>query len=430
MSENTSKKRPSPDSVIDTTMPSGDDDSCKLAAPATPKFPKVSHEHSLPARVTPGLEHDSVEIADEQVASIPLVTVPNSTGVAGEDAPMVEGGNVVTFLPHTRQHCIHIPFDPADYDFDLLDYKRGTIDKNKDTCPQCYCYVCDKPAGECTSWFSATSGDRLSNHCCANITNAFWRAQREMVKNPSGTKATHSRDYMYHDDYYDNNEDSCDEAWYHNYIAEKLYQVDDDEDDEDMFGAMGMGPNKHIQDNKTVVQNRTIKCQQCANESSYSHTQQNPRYCHKCGRVPDDTILKEKAEKQKQFKIEKGYFLFGRKVFEFTLETPDPRTMDLYSAYWKSVDSTSPQAKLLKGQLEYEAFCLDIGPRPSISDLRRHICASKCPSPRTERQHCSTLTGLSELDSQIFRTLDNLTYDGVRVGVTASWDQTACNGVC
>jgi len=146
--------------------------------------------------------------------------------------------------------------------------------------------------------------------------------------------------------------------------------------------------------------------------------------------VADNTILEATAGQQKQFKIEKGYFLFGRKVFDFTLETPDPRTMDMYSAYWQSVDSTSPEAQLLKGELEYQAFCLAIGPRPLISSLRWRIGASNEPSPRTETRHLSTITGLSDKGHQIIRTLDSLSYDGIRAGVTASWDQAACKGVC
>ena len=429
--------------VIDLTLDSGDEDCRKPAAFVTPKFPKVKHERSLSARVTPKFEDDGLEIVDEPVTSPPpaAAMMPPSTkdGDGDEDIEMVGGKNIVN-LPHMRQHCTHTRFDPA---FFNTQYKRETIDKNKDTCPQCYCYVCDKPAGECTSWFSATSGDRLSNHCCANNTNAFWRAQREMVKKPNGTN-------MYHDDDNDDeeeDEDSYDQPWHHHvrnahYDRDDMgfedYHDEDDEDEEDnpyahfLSGLAGMGPNNHIQDKKLVVQNRTIKCQKCANETSYSHIEQKPRYCRKCGRVAEDSSLKEKAEKQKQFKIEKGYFLFGRKVFEFTLETPDPRTMDLYSAYWKSVDSTSPQAKLLKGQLEYEAFCLDIGPRPSISDLRWTLLATslESPSPYTETRHRSIVTGMSDTGHHIFRALHNLTYDGIRVGVTASWDQTACKGVC
>ena len=391
MSENTSKKRPSPDSVIDTTIPLGDNDSCNLAALATPKFPKVNHEHSLPARVTPGLEDDNVEIADEHVlASPPLVTVPDSTGVAGEDAPMVGGDNVVTFLPHTRQHCIHHPFDPADYDRDHLSYKRETIDKNKEFCPQCHCYVCDMPAGECQSWFSATDGHRVSNHCCANDTNAFWKARQQVVKVSDDTNASPSGN-------------PTNDLYTSRYNHIDLYEP-----------WMGPRPPK-----------KSMKCVKCEHDIQYQGLP--PLYCEECGRIADDARLKKNAEKQKHFKVNPGHFLFGKRVFDFTLQTPDPREMHLYMKYWDSLDPESPKWQIPEGELEYEAFCLEIGPRPSIFDLDSIFIESRYPSYPVERLHRSLVEGLSEVDWQIVRALPRVR--GFGVSITASWDQAARKGV-
>ena len=465
-----SKKRPPPaESVIDLTSDSGDEDCRKPAAFVTPKFPKVKHERSLPARVTPKFEDDGLEIVEEPFTSPPAAAMmpPSNTTATedgDEDVQMVGGKNIVN-LPHMRQHCTHTRFDPTIASAYLSIYKRETIDKNKDTCPQCYCYVCDKPAGECTSWFSATSDDRLSNHCCANDTNAFWRTQRQMVKNPNGMNPSHSRHGMENeddeDDDEDDEEDSYDESWrnprgwygrysrdymdFEDYYASQYEDEDEDEEGYDeswrnmahaLYGTAGRFPNNHIQDAKTavarhpMVQQRTIDCQKCASKISYHPHQRKPLYCSKCGRVADDSSLQKKAEKQKHFKIETGHSLFGRKIFEFTLETPDPREMDVYSPYWKSIDSASPQAQLVKGELKYEAFCLEIGPRPSTSDLESLISALVSPSHSTERRHRSTLTGLSGVDYQILRTLHSVTYDGISVGITASWDRTAHKGVC
>ncbi len=58
------KKRPPPEGVIDLTLDSGDEDCRKPAAFVTPKFPKVKHEGSLSARVTPKFEDDGLILCD------------------------------------------------------------------------------------------------------------------------------------------------------------------------------------------------------------------------------------------------------------------------------------------------------------------------------------------------------------------------------
>jgi hypothetical protein len=387
------KKRPSPDSVLDETIHSGDEDSRKLAAFATPKFPKVDHDQSLPARVTPKFDDDSLEIVDDHIASPPVVTAPDSTGEAGEATLLVGGGdNEVNLLPHTRQHCIHISFDPANYDQNDLSYKRETIDKNKEFCPQCYCFVCDQPAGDCETWFSATDGHRVSNHCCANDTNAFWKARQQVVKIPDD--ASQSGDPS-------------------NDLYRSRYQHDYFDDSWNNPGA-------------PQAQKKSMKCAKCENDIQYQGLP--PLYCYECGRVADDSRLKKNAEKQKHFKIDARHFFVGKKVFDFTLETPDPRYMLMYKKYWENVDENSPKWQFPEAELEYEAFCLEIGPRPSLSNVDSIFIASRYPSYPIERLHRSLIAGLSEVDWQIFRALPRL--KGFRVNITASWDQTARKGVC
>ena len=81
-----------------------------------------------------------------------VVFIPNPTGKAQ--------------LPHARCACeTHIFVAPPGGQL----RHHGTA-KNKETCATCFCYVCDKPAKECTSW---------NVHCDATDKGpnaAYWRS--------------------------------------------------------------------------------------------------------------------------------------------------------------------------------------------------------------------------------------------------------------
>jgi len=68
-----------------------------------------------------------------------------------------KGSNALADFPHSRENCVTHPFSG---------------DK-KLHCSNCYCYVCDKPAKDCTMW---------SKHCQATHSNPSWRRERELAK--------------------------------------------------------------------------------------------------------------------------------------------------------------------------------------------------------------------------------------------------------
>ena len=69
-----------------------------------------------------------------------------------------QGFDALRAAPHSRHDCLTHPFDTSDH---------------AAYCPQCYCFVCDIPAGGCTDWAS---------HCHAVFTDPKWKALREKVK--------------------------------------------------------------------------------------------------------------------------------------------------------------------------------------------------------------------------------------------------------
>jgi len=65
-----------------------------------------------------------------------------------------QGFDALRAAPHSRHDCLTHPFDTSDH---------------AAYCPQCYCFVCDIPAGGCTDWAS---------HCHATANAPRWVALR------------------------------------------------------------------------------------------------------------------------------------------------------------------------------------------------------------------------------------------------------------
>ena len=79
------------------------------------------------------------------------------------------GTNSLIDLPHSRSDCVKFPF------FSI----RGDEEA---CCFNCYCYVCDIPAGECLRW---------QEHCRATHAVPFWQEQRRQAK--TGRSASSSQ---------------------------------------------------------------------------------------------------------------------------------------------------------------------------------------------------------------------------------------------
>ena len=89
-----------------------------------------------------------------------------------DDVVFIPNPSAKAQLPHARCACeTHIFVAPPGGQL----RHHGTA-KNKETCATCFCYVCDKPAKECTSW---------AVHCDATDKGpnaAYWKIRRNEVK--------------------------------------------------------------------------------------------------------------------------------------------------------------------------------------------------------------------------------------------------------
>jgi superfamily II DNA or RNA helicase len=94
-----------------------------------------------------------------------------SQAVEADDDDEVEivgytGDNPLSDFPHLREHCLCHPFATCDH---------------KLCCKMCFCYVCDKPASECTEWTTSEM------HCHAISSNPVWKEARR----------SHGRELLY-----------------------------------------------------------------------------------------------------------------------------------------------------------------------------------------------------------------------------------------
>ncbi|KAJ7306109.1 hypothetical protein JRQ81_010475 [Phrynocephalus forsythii] len=77
---------------------------------------------------------------------------------------------IVTFckraklMPHARYDCMIYPFRRAECE------TSAPLKRNAETCSECYCYICNRPAVECNDWVAPSLC-----HCNAHNKSQYWK---------------------------------------------------------------------------------------------------------------------------------------------------------------------------------------------------------------------------------------------------------------
>ena len=110
-------------------------------------------------------ENMCVEITDpnaDAAAAAAAAVAPDEDEDADVQYAGRTGDIALSDFPHSRENCLESLWKPGN---------------EKHACPNCYCYVCDKPVSECPEW---------DEHCMATNTQQKWISMRALWKQHGG----------------------------------------------------------------------------------------------------------------------------------------------------------------------------------------------------------------------------------------------------
>jgi hypothetical protein len=113
---------------------------------------------------------DEVEVVDASTIQKPAA-ITASSQLDNDEELEITGVANETLLPHNRQNCLACRFQSTSLGRtstvstpSYSDEEREKQRENSKFCNLCYCYVCDKLAGECDDWYLGSRGVCVDVH--------------------------------------------------------------------------------------------------------------------------------------------------------------------------------------------------------------------------------------------------------------------------
>ena len=313
------------------------------------------------------------EVEVVEPAAPEIHAASSARGAADEDIELVGTANE-TRLPHMRQHC---PDNKFVQDVSHLQRQGRTFTErqslkenmqdNGSFCDLCFCFVCDKPAKECTSWSSP--GLTVSScHCHASDTGRdafFWKGQRSRAK-----------------------------------IARDATTVPPStappppapavQTPPPTQGVVGVGPFEP--DNALAMSDpRLTKCRKCGWYNRYEHQnfsmidQKNIitgdniglhpvgflDWCHSCGRVASENDFGK--VQAKPYVRKPGDIFLGEKTIPFRIIAHDPREFEKFKDHWDDKEGSDTNWVYSEAELEEDVFHHRLGKYPTLEMILASI---------------------------------------------------------
>eukprot|EP00984_Skeletonema_dohrnii_P024230 scaffold13341_cov119-Skeletonema_dohrnii-CCMP3373.AAC.2 len=123
-----------------------------------------SENNDAPQELDDSDDDSSIEIVDasafqqQQAAAAAAAASNNNGGEDSDEEVQCLGTANETKLPHNRQDCPIFRYKNNKNNSNGTSCCAETTLENARFCELCYCYVCDKPASECTSWYLGEKG--------------------------------------------------------------------------------------------------------------------------------------------------------------------------------------------------------------------------------------------------------------------------------
>jgi len=374
-------KRPSPDSVICIDL-TEDDDECEKNLEDVRKRLKSSANIKSEGSRRSNNDDDGggkigsvaslqqqewaseVEVIEPVAPQIHAVASAQAASTNDDDIVLVGTANE-SRLPHMRQHCPDNKFvqdivSSSGRQYAIGASKRSELQEGKtgniSHCDLCFCYVCDKPAKECTSW-SSTGTATYASHCHASDTGVdarTWKNHRTAAKNGTTTAV----------------QPSLSDPW-PEFIRRGISTASQ--------GPLGDGP--FAPNNALAAQSRDLtQCRKCGWYNRFPHRnfrhhqkfhwshRHNPLgsmdWCHSCGRIASDRDF-AKVQSEPYTRTPGDVFL-GTRVIPFRIVAHDPRQMEKYQARWASHEGTDPNWTYSEVEEEENMFKHRFGKYPRI----------------------------------------------------------------